>query len=147
MRPLRRFAKSNCDARFQAAAQRVANSNEHANRNAMPLNCPQPRPLGNCLPQSLRPLRLPTNPQSVHTALCRTLTGVLSVMLAGWISVAVGSTSEPPLTLETLSTRDGSPQGNIMVTLQDSQGFVWLGTEDGLVRFDGHEIYRYSYSP
>ena len=33
-----------------------------------------------------------------------------------------------------------------MTTLQDSQGFVWLGTEDGLVRFDGHELYRYAYS-
>ena len=27
-----------------------------------------------------------------------------------------------------------------MSTLQDSQGFVWLGTEDGLVRYDGHEL-------
>jgi len=33
-----------------------------------------------------------------------------------------------------------------MATLQDSQGFVWLGTEDGLVRFDGHELHRYAYS-
>ena len=33
-----------------------------------------------------------------------------------------------------------------MTTLQDSQGFVWLGTEDGLVRYDGHELYRYAHS-
>ncbi len=33
-----------------------------------------------------------------------------------------------------------------MSTLQDSQGFVWLGTEDGLVRYDGHELYRYGHS-
>ena len=30
--------------------------------------------------------------------------------------------------------------------MQDSQGFVWLATEDGLVRYDGHELYRYAYS-
>ncbi|HEY5102424.1 MAG TPA: two-component regulator propeller domain-containing protein [Steroidobacteraceae bacterium] len=47
---------------------------------------------------------------------------------------------------EHLSTREGLPQGDVMVTLQDSQGFVWLGTEDGLVRYTGHEVYRYAYS-
>ena len=33
-----------------------------------------------------------------------------------------------------------------MTALQDSQGFVWLATEDGLVRYDGQELYRYAYS-
>ena len=51
-----------------------------------------------------------------------------------------------PLILEHLSTLEGLPQGTVMATLQDSQGFVWLGTEDGLVRFDGHDVYRYAYS-
>ncbi len=32
-------------------------------------------------------------------------------------------------------------------TLQDSQGFMWFGTEDGLVRYDGQELVRYGYSP
>src|SRR5580693_8052195 len=53
----------------------------------------------------------------------------------------------PPLVLEHLTTADGLPQGTVYTTLQDSQGFVWLGTEDGLVRYDGHEIVRYAYSP
>jgi len=52
----------------------------------------------------------------------------------------------PPLILEHLTTSDGLPQGTVFVTLQDSQGFVWLGTEDGLVRYDGHELLRYAYS-
>ncbi|HUQ52207.1 MAG TPA: two-component regulator propeller domain-containing protein, partial [Gammaproteobacteria bacterium] len=52
----------------------------------------------------------------------------------------------PPLVLEHLTTEDGLPQATVMTTLQDSQGFVWLGTEDGLVRFDGRELYRYARS-
>ena len=52
----------------------------------------------------------------------------------------------PALVLEHLTTDDGLPQATVMTTLQDSQGFVWLGTEDGLVRFDGHELYRYARS-
>ena len=43
-----------------------------------------------------------------------------------------------------LTAEDGLPQATVMTTLQDSQGFVWLGTEDGLVRFDGRELYRYA---
>jgi signal transduction histidine kinase/ligand-binding sensor domain-containing protein/CheY-like chemotaxis protein len=72
---------------------------------------------------------------------------VFRAALLGCASVAAASSGGLPLILENLSTRDGLPQGDVLVTLQDSQGFVWIGTEDGLVRFDGHEIYRYAYSP
>src|SRR6185436_3659784 len=49
----------------------------------------------------------------------------------------VRASDAPPLILEHLTTADGLPQATVMTTLRDSQGFVWLGTEDGLVRFDG----------
>src|SRR3984957_11830816 len=52
-----------------------------------------------------------------------------------------------PLVLENLTTADGLPQGTVYATLQDSQGFVWLATEDGLVRYDGHELVRYARLP
>jgi signal transduction histidine kinase/ligand-binding sensor domain-containing protein/HPt (histidine-containing phosphotransfer) domain-containing protein/FixJ family two-component response regulator len=48
---------------------------------------------------------------------------------------------------ERLSTLDGLPEATVYTTLHDSQGFIWFGTEDGLVRYDGHDIYRYAYSP
>jgi signal transduction histidine kinase/ligand-binding sensor domain-containing protein/CheY-like chemotaxis protein/HPt (histidine-containing phosphotransfer) domain-containing protein len=62
------------------------------------------------------------------------------------LGTAVAAADTPPLVLQHLTTADGLPQATVMTTLQDSQGFVWLGTEDGLVRFDGHELHRYARS-
>jgi diguanylate cyclase (GGDEF)-like protein len=61
-------------------------------------------------------------------------------------SEATMATDAPPLILEHLTTADGLPQGTVMTTLQDSTGFIWLGTEDGLIRYDGREVVRYAYS-
>jgi len=52
----------------------------------------------------------------------------------------------PALVLDHLTLEDGLPQATVMTTLQDSQGFVWLGTEDGLVRYDGRDLHRYARS-
>jgi signal transduction histidine kinase/ligand-binding sensor domain-containing protein/DNA-binding NarL/FixJ family response regulator len=59
---------------------------------------------------------------------------------------AAQAAGAPSLVLETLGTDDGLPQATVNATLQDSQGFVWLGTEDGLVRYDGHDLVRYAHS-
>jgi len=64
----------------------------------------------------------------------------------GWVTSAAASESFP-LVLEHLTTAEGLPQGTVYATLQDSQGFVWLATEDGLVRYDGHELVRYARLP
>jgi len=61
-------------------------------------------------------------------------------------TAAVRAADAPALFLEHLTASEGMPQGTVNVTLQDSQGFVWLGTEDGLVRYDGHELVRYGHS-
>ncbi|HEY6515457.1 MAG TPA: two-component regulator propeller domain-containing protein [Steroidobacteraceae bacterium] len=53
----------------------------------------------------------------------------------------------PPLIVTHLTTADGLPQGTVRAVLQDSRGFMWLGTEDGLVRYDGQDLVRYGYSP
>jgi signal transduction histidine kinase/ligand-binding sensor domain-containing protein/CheY-like chemotaxis protein/HPt (histidine-containing phosphotransfer) domain-containing protein len=59
---------------------------------------------------------------------------------------AVDGRDARPLSLAHLSTADGLPQATVMATLQDSQGFVWFATEDGLVRYDGHELIRYGHA-
>ncbi len=40
---------------------------------------------------------------------------------------------------ERLDVQNGLPTSNVYSVLQDSSGLVWLGTEDGLVSFDGRE--------
>src|SRR5258705_640987 len=86
-------------------------------------------------------VRTPTPAAALWTALLVTGLGL------GRVALAAAVTDAPPLVLEHLTTDDGLPQGTVFTTLQDSQGFVWLGTEDGLVRYDGHELHRYAYSP
>ena len=53
--------------------------------------------------------------------------------------------TQSPAFFQHLTTADGLPQSTINVTYRDSQGFVWIGTEDGLVRYDGHRLVRYGY--
>ncbi len=45
-----------------------------------------------------------------------------------------------------ISTKQGLSHNTIHCILQDSYGFIWIGTEDGLNRYDGYEfkIYRHN---
>jgi signal transduction histidine kinase/ligand-binding sensor domain-containing protein/CheY-like chemotaxis protein/HPt (histidine-containing phosphotransfer) domain-containing protein len=77
-------------------------------------------------------------------ALRRRIIGAALVLMAA-ASVAAAADA-PPLVLSHLTTADGLPEGDVHTILQDSQGFMWFGTEDGLVRYDGQELVRYGYS-
>lgn len=39
-----------------------------------------------------------------------------------------------------ITTDDGLPENTVNAILQDSRGFLWLGTQQGLVRYDGYEM-------
>ena len=41
----------------------------------------------------------------------------------------------------------GLPHRTIYALLEDSQGFLWIGTADGLARFDGYEVRVHRYDP
>ena len=57
-------------------------------------------------------------------------------------TAAAGGTARP-LYFEHLTARDGLSQGTVMSLLQDSQGYLWIGTESGLDRYDGYSIKEY----
>jgi ligand-binding sensor domain-containing protein/signal transduction histidine kinase len=42
-----------------------------------------------------------------------------------------------------ITTDNGLVNGNVRTILQDYQGFIWFGTEDGLQRYDGHSTVTY----
>jgi signal transduction histidine kinase/ligand-binding sensor domain-containing protein len=48
---------------------------------------------------------------------------------------------------EHLSTDNGLSQNAVLALLQDSQGFIWAGTQDGLNRYDGYTFIQFKNDP
>jgi ligand-binding sensor domain-containing protein/signal transduction histidine kinase len=46
-----------------------------------------------------------------------------------------------------LTLRDGLPQADAVALAQDREGFLWVGTEGGLARWDGHQFRKYKPNP
>ncbi len=55
--------------------------------------------------------------------------------------------STQDVTFEHISTDQGPSTGTIYCIVQDQQGFLWLGTSNGLLRYDGYEFKVYQYHP
>lgn len=53
--------------------------------------------------------------------------------------------SQQPITFDQYSLKEGLSQGVVNAILQDKKGFIWIGTDDGLNRFDAYtfKIYRH----
>jgi len=51
------------------------------------------------------------------------------------------------ISFQHLSTDDGLPQSTVNVIFQDSHGYMWFGTFDGLSRFDGYQFVNFKNDP
>jgi signal transduction histidine kinase/ligand-binding sensor domain-containing protein len=54
-----------------------------------------------------------------------------------------GFAQKPPLKFEQLGANSGLSESNVLCILQDSRGFMWFGTGDGLVKYDGYSFTTY----
>jgi ligand-binding sensor domain-containing protein/signal transduction histidine kinase len=53
----------------------------------------------------------------------------------------------PGLRFEHLGLEEGLPQESVLTILQDRTGFMWFGTQAGLVRFDGYRARVFRHDP
>lgn len=45
-----------------------------------------------------------------------------------------------PISFQHISSRDGLPTNSITAFAQDDRGFIWIGSEDGIFRYDGQSF-------
>lgn len=61
--------------------------------------------------------------------------------------ISVGSFSANYYSLARLSSNEGLSQQDVECIVQDKQGFIWIGTYDGLNRFDGTHVIIFRHQP
>ena len=71
----------------------------------------------------------------------------IAVMLATCAVSAGFAGSHMPVKFHRLMLADGLSQSSVIALHQDSRGFIWMGTQDGLNRYDGRNIISYKADP
>jgi signal transduction histidine kinase/CheY-like chemotaxis protein/ligand-binding sensor domain-containing protein len=56
-----------------------------------------------------------------------------------------GFSQNPSLKFEHVGTREGLSQINVNCIIQDSRGFMWIGSRNGLNRYDGYKFVTFRY--
>src|SRR5512138_385324 len=51
------------------------------------------------------------------------------------------------LRFEQITVNDGLSQNGVLAILQDRQGYLWVGTQDGLNRYDGYGFTHFKNDP
>lgn len=64
-----------------------------------------------------------------------------------WLLVAPGFCQVSRVFLDQLSVDNGLSQSEVTAVLKDHRGYVWLGTQDGLNRYDGYGFSYYKNNP
>jgi len=60
--------------------------------------------------------------------------------VAAALDLGRSAAADSPFTVDAWSTADGLPQSSVIAIAQTHDGYLWLGTINGLVRFDGNSM-------
>jgi ligand-binding sensor domain-containing protein/signal transduction histidine kinase len=67
----------------------------------------------------------------------------VGLWLAATVQAWPATSANSPFSVDVWDSEDGLPQNSIISMTQTRDGFLWLGTLDGLVRFDGQRSQRF----
>ncbi|MDC3260237.1 hypothetical protein OAU66_01645, partial [bacterium] len=73
------------------------------------------------------------------------ITVIALVSLLSWVTTLFAA--EQHIRFDLLSIKDGLSQSSINAVVQDKQGFIWIGTQDGLNKYDGYSFTTYYHDP
>ena len=72
----------------------------------------------------------------------------IRILLISLFFVAGLPAQKQEIKFERISIEEGLTQSSVFITVQDKEGFIWFGTEEGLNKFDGYQFktfYRKNY--
>ncbi|CCO22613.1 ligand-binding sensor domain-containing protein [Maridesulfovibrio hydrothermalis] len=74
-------------------------------------------------------------------ALTHIITAIILLIFA--LTVETASAFQQDLRFQRFSLKEGLSQSSVLCMIQDSKGFMWFGTYDGLNRYDGRHVKIY----
>ena len=77
----------------------------------------------------------------------RTRGGAAASLLFAITAAGASAEPAPSLHFERIGTEGGPPPGVITALHQDRNGYIWIGSRNGLIRFDGYGYERFQHDP
>src|SRR5258706_10642341 len=77
-------------------------------------------------------------PKNRWTSLLARFLPVLIILISGSSMARAAESSGSPFTIDIWSNEEGLPQSSVISVIQTKDGYLWMGTLNGLVRFDGN---------
>ena len=68
------------------------------------------------------------------------VTWIMILAITGACQGNVGFSSPKRLVFDHLAKENGLPSNTVYCAIQDFQGYIWIGTTNGLARYDGHDM-------
>ena len=72
---------------------------------------------------------------------------ILSALAGLYLLCAAQASYSQALTFDHFAVGDGISQSEIICIFQDSEGYMWFGTQNGLNKFDGYTFENFFYDP